>query len=88
MGVFEMVVIVVFLGTVGKVAQAMLGRAPHGDAAGTADHLRRLEAELRSNELRLAQAEEKVAELGEKLHFVEDLLAKPRRAAELPPPAE
>jgi len=84
MGVFEMVVAIVALGTFGKVAQSFAARGARVEAAGTAERIRKLEAELRASEARLAQTEERVAELDEKLGFVENLLAKPGDAPRLP----
>jgi hypothetical protein len=83
MGPFEMVVLIVFIGTVGKVAQTFMARPSRLGAPGADDRIRVLETELRANEARLAQAEEKVAELGEKLVFVEQLLARPESHAQL-----
>jgi hypothetical protein len=84
MGVFEMVVLIVLIGTVGKVARAHArGRVP----AGTEREIQVLRDALRANELRLGQAEDRVAELGEKLVFVEALLAKPAERSGLPPGA-
>lgn len=77
MGVFEMVVAIVFIGTVGKVLQAFAGRGPAPLADG---RVRELEAALRASELRLGQTEARVEELGEKLEFVETLLAAPGEA--------
>ncbi len=86
MGVFEMVVAVVLISAVGRVAQTFARRSRGTDAA-TAERIQKLEADLRASELRLSQAEEKVAELDEKLGFVENLLAAPGRASQLPPGA-
>ena len=83
MGVFEMIVILTLIGTAGKIVQSALARAPRD--AGAEDRIRALETELRANELRLTQAEERVAELGEKLDFVETLLTSPERMSQLPP---
>ena len=75
MGVFEMVVLIVFITTVGKIMQS---RRPRGvDASLVKERIQALEAELRASELRLAQTEERVADLDEKLDFMEKLLAKP-----------
>lgn len=81
MSVFTMVVLIVLIGTLGKVLQSFAGRsaAPLPDG-----RLRELEAALRANELRLAQTEERLEEMGEKLVFVEHLLAAPAKAPELP----
>ena len=77
MGVFEMVVAVVLIGTVGKVLQAFAqrGARPRDDG-----RLGALEATLGERDLRLAQAEERIDELGEKLVFMEPLLAAPGAA--------
>ena len=83
MGPFEMVVALVFIGTVGKVLQAALAtRSPRG--LGSAQEVQALQAELQGQEARLAQTEQQVADLSEKLVFVEKLLAQPERVAELP----
>ena len=83
-GVFTMVVLIVLIATAGKVVESMLARRPPRGEIGE-ERVRALEAEMRANEARLALAEEQVAELGEKLGFVEALLAKPAPPAELPP---
>ena len=82
MGPFEMVVLIVFIATFGKVAETLVSRlAPRG--AGE-ERLKALEAEVKANEARVLQAEEQVAELTEKLGFMEALLANPARQPELP----
>lgn len=83
MGVFEMVVALVLIGTAGRVAQAFAKRPKPGDGEG---RMRALEATLQASELRLAQAEERMAELGDKVGFLEALLDRPDRHAPLPPP--
>lgn len=83
MGPFEMVVFLVFIATVGKVADSLISRRSTGlDAAGKA-RLEGLESQVQANDARVAQAEEKVAELEEKLVFMENLLAQPERPARL-----
>jgi hypothetical protein len=82
MGVFEMVVVLVLIGTAGKVARAF---APRRLPAETEARVRALEAALQASEARLAETEERVADLGEKLVFMEDLLASPERRTPLPP---
>jgi hypothetical protein len=82
MGVFEMVVAIVFIATAGKVAQAF---ARSRSAAGPDARVPALEEALRTTELRLAQTEERVGELSEKLTFVENLLSAPETPAQLPP---
>jgi hypothetical protein len=84
MGPFEMVVLIVFIATVGKVAETAvrglgLRRSGHGQ-----ERIDALQAELRANEARLSAAEDRVGELSEKLQFVENLLAKPERSPQLP----
>lgn len=75
MGVFEMVVLIVFITTAGKIVQS---RRPRGsDASFAKERIQSLEAELRASELRLAQTEDRVAGLDEKLDFMEKLLATP-----------
>jgi len=86
MGVFEMVVIIVFIGTAGKVARSAFARRVDGQSESTKNALQALEDELRANELRLTNAEARVEDLGEKLRFVENLLAAPDRHATLPSP--
>jgi hypothetical protein len=82
MGVFEMVVAIVAISTIGRVVQSYhKGRA--GGAAKA--EIQELRSAVESNELRLIQAEEKVADLTEKLTFVESLLASPERHSQLPP---
>jgi hypothetical protein len=84
MGIFEMVVLIVFIATVGKVAQSAFSRPPGADPALSRERMRALEAELRANDARVAQTEERVAELSEKLDFMEKLLAGPGRKPQLP----
>lgn len=83
MDVFTMVVLIILIGTVGKVLRSFARRsaAPLPDG-----RLRELEAALRANELRLAQTEERLEEMGEKLVFVEGLLEAPAKAPALPSP--
>jgi hypothetical protein len=83
MGVFEMVVAIVFITTVGKVVASAARRRP---AEIDTPRVAALEAQLRANELRLSQTEDRVAELGEKLVFVENLLDAPEQASRLAPP--
>jgi F0F1-type ATP synthase membrane subunit b/b' len=87
MGLFEMVVAIVFIATVGEVAKAAMSRGPKRSAAAAEKRIGEVETELRAAELRLAQAEERVADLTDKLDFVEQLLADPGRAQRLPPGA-
>lgn len=85
-GVFMMIVLIVLITTAGKVVGTMVaGRTPR-DGIGEG-RIRALEEELRANEARLALAEEQVADLSEKLGFVEALLAKPAPPREIPAPA-
>jgi hypothetical protein len=86
MGLFEMVVLVTFIATVGKVAETMLSRSREANSGAGRERVDALEAELRASSNRLAQAEEKVAELSEKVEFMENLLAGPRPAPGLPGP--
>ncbi len=85
MGVFEFVIVIVLIGAVGRAAQAYAGKQASG---GTENQIRTLEAALQANEARLTQTEEKVADLSEKLHFVEDLLARPEEHSQLPPSSQ
>jgi hypothetical protein len=87
MGVFEMVVAIVFIATVGEVAKAAFSRGPKRSAATAEKRIGEVEAELRAAELRLSQAEERVADLTDKLDFVEKLLSDPGRPQRLPPGA-
>lgn len=86
MGLFEMVVLVTFIATVGKVAESVLSRTAGSGSGAARERLAALEAELRASSARLAQAEEKVAELSEKVEFMENILAGPRPASRLPEP--
>ena len=86
MGFLEMIVLVTLIGTVGKVLQAAVSRPGRGLPAAAEERIRTLEAELRASELRLADAEEHVALLAEKLGFVEELLAEPPHAPRIPAP--
>jgi cell division protein FtsL len=83
MGVFEMVVLLVFIATVGKVADSLISRPGATLDAESKVRLTNLEAQLQASDTRVAQAEEKVAELEEKLRFLENLLAKPERPGRL-----
>ncbi|CAN5294537.1 hypothetical protein BH24GEM2_BH24GEM2_17750 [soil metagenome] len=85
MGVFEFVIVIVLIGAAGRAAQAYAGRSASG---GSNEQIRALEAALQANEARWTQTEEKVADLSEKLHFVEDLLAKPEEHSQLPPSSQ
>ena len=83
MGLFEMVVVLVFIATAGKVADSFISR-PRGTLdSDVKARLADLEAQLRANDGRVAQAEEKVAELEEKLTFMENLLGQPQDPARL-----
>ena len=82
MGVLEMVAVIVLIGPVGKVAQEWVGKRSSG---GAESQIRALESALHANEARLTQTEEKVADLSEKLRFVEALLGKPEERSQLPP---
>lgn len=91
MGVFEMVVALVFIGTVGKTIQSFVERAPASGADST--RVRQLEAALNATETRLEHTEHRLAELNEKFVFMERLLAPPAedRAARAPnraPPSQ
>jgi cell division protein FtsB len=87
MGVFEMVVAIVAITTGGKVLQTWFARRGAGLSAGAEQRIQALEAELRTNDARLAQSEERIADLNEKLGFVEDLLAAPERSPRLRDPS-
>jgi hypothetical protein len=86
MGVFEMVVLLVFIGTAGKVAVQTLARGSRSIPPGEEQRIRDLETELRAAEDRLALTEDRVTDLSEKLAFMEQLLARPEEAARLPGP--
>jgi hypothetical protein len=85
MGVFEFVLGIMFIGAIGKVAQAYAGRR---GSSGSEEQIRSLEAALQANEARLTQTEERVADLSEKLHFVEEVLSKPVEHSQLPPSSQ
>jgi uncharacterized coiled-coil protein SlyX len=86
MGVLEMIVILVFIVTAGELGKSFISRSTRSITSGTENKIQTLEAELRANEERLGHTEERVAELTEKLSFVENLLAKPPSSSSLPPP--
>lgn len=87
-----MVVLIVALGTLGKlgkpVASALAERISRGERPGDADRIQALQAEVQMNEQRVALTEERVNELTEKLSFMENLLAQPAQTAELPRPPQ
>ena len=83
MGVFEMVVLLVFIATVGKVADSFISRPRAAPDSDVKARLADFEAQLQTSDVRVAQAEEKVAELEEKLTFMENLLAQPQNPARL-----
>jgi hypothetical protein len=85
MGIFEMIVILVFIVTIGELGKAFISRSSRGITSGGESRMNALEAELRANEERLAHTEERVADLTEKLRFVENLLARPPSNSSLPP---
>lgn len=83
MGVFEMVVLLVFIATVGEVVKTVVaGRKESGQAVASG-RVAELEAHLQANETRLLEAEERVNELGEKVEFLENLLARPDAPGQL-----
>lgn len=81
MGVAEVVVAIAFFATLAKlgkpVSRAFAERMARGSATGEDGRIRAVEAQLQACELRLAQTEERVEELTEKLSFVENLLGSP-----------
>lgn len=77
MGPFEMVVAIVLIATFGKIAQSFASRPRPSEELPTRGRVEALEAHLQANDARVAQAEERVAELSEKLEFMEKLLAGP-----------
>jgi uncharacterized coiled-coil protein SlyX len=85
MGVFEMIVVLVFIVTLGELGKAFISRSHRSITSGSESRINALEAELRVNEERLAQTEERVTDLTEKLRFVENLLAEPPSKSSLPP---
>jgi uncharacterized coiled-coil protein SlyX len=85
MGVFEMIVILVFIVTVGELGKAFISRSSRNITSGSENRINALEAELRANEERLTHTEERVTDLTEKLRFVENLLAEPPSNRPLPP---
>ncbi len=82
MGPFEMVVLLVLIGTIGKTIQSFAHRPRVGP--GEQNRMQALEAELRSTQERLLLTEDKVADLNEKLGFMEKLLANPESAPAIP----
>jgi hypothetical protein len=86
MGVFEMVVSLVFIGTLGKVAKEYFRSGRRGPAAAEEQRIQVLETELRSAEERLALTEDRVSDLTEKLVFLERLLAEPEGRGRIDPP--
>jgi hypothetical protein len=84
-----MVVIIVLLGTVGKLAQpvvrALSSRLSRPAGAPDGAQVQALRSALGATEDRLAQAEDRITELDEKLRFVEGLLEKPATGRGLPP---
>jgi hypothetical protein len=87
MGVFEMVVALVFIGTTGKVLAEYFRSSRRALPPGEERRIQHLEAELRSTEERLALTEDRVNDLSDKLGFVENLLANPERKERLRPPS-
>lgn len=86
MGVFEMVVALVLIATVGEVVKtAVAGRK---EGAGSEARVAALEAQLQTTETRLGYAEERVTELSEKVDFLENLLAPPGAPGRLPEPRD
>lgn len=89
MGPFEMVVIIALLGTLGKlghpVVRALSARLSRPAGAVDSAQVQALRSALGATEDRLAQAEDRITELDEKLRFVEGLLEKPATANSLPP---
>jgi hypothetical protein len=86
MGVFEMVVALVFIGTVGKTVSEYFRSSRRGLPPGDETRIRALETELRSAEERLALTEDRVTDLSEKLIFMEKLLSTPEEKGRLRPP--
>jgi hypothetical protein len=88
MFVLSMVVLIVLIASLAKVARpvsgAMADRLTREGEEQSAQ-LAALRAELGATEERLALAEDRIADLDEKLRFVEGLLASPERGRELPP---
>ncbi len=87
MGVFEMVVALVFIATLGKTLGEYFRSSRRGLPPAEQSRIQALEAELRSTEERLALTEDRVCDLSEKLVFVEKLLATPDEKGRLRPPA-
>jgi|GEM_PF-4368540 len=85
MGLFEMIVLLVLIGTAGKVGTALVGRSSRALTTGADRRIQALEAELRAAEERLALTEDRIVDLSEKVSFVENLLDTPDRKVRLPP---
>ena len=86
MGVFEMIVLLVFIVTVGEVVKtAVAGR---NEGAGAKAVVGAVEAKLLEAETRLGAAEERVNQLEEKVDFLENLLARPEAPGRLPDPRD
>jgi hypothetical protein len=75
MGPFEMVVAITLIAAVGKFAQSLVSRPRSTDEPAARQRLERLESQLQGTEARLTHSEERVADLAEKLEFMENLLA-------------
>lgn len=87
MSVFALVILVIVLAGLGKpIARALANRLERERGIGDAAEVLALRSALRSAEERLGHVEDRVADMDEKLRFMEGLLAKPNRGAELPGP--
>lgn len=84
MGVFEMIVLVVFIAAAGEVLKTAVAGRKNSAAEVESGRIAELEAHLQANETRLLDAEERVNELGEKVEFLENLLARPDAPGQLP----
>ncbi|MBW3628927.1 MAG: hypothetical protein KY464_06480 [Gemmatimonadetes bacterium] len=85
MSVFAFVILVIILTGLGKpIAQALANRLERQRGVGGGAEILELRSALRSTEERLGHAEDRIADMDEKLRFVEGLLAQPNRAGELP----
>lgn len=85
MGVFEMVVLLVFITTAGKLGDQYLKRKGRPMRPEEEGRIRVLEEEVRAAEDRLSLTEDRVSDLSEKLAFVEKLLANPEERSRISP---
>jgi hypothetical protein len=80
-----LIILVVGASLVRPLIEAWAARIARGGQIPGEERIRALEAELSATRARLGEAEEQLAGLGEKVEFVESLLAQPAPRATLPP---